>query len=176
MNSTKNDIRSRIAEAMTSLVKFENVWLRKRVSLTTKMRVLDTSIIPTAIYGCEAWTILKHDIQRINAFGMKCLRRILGIHWSDHITNVDICNRTNGKPDFVYNIIKKRQHTWLDHVLRMEGSRLPVVTLQAHAHDTRNKGGQRTRWIDNVLGYSKLSLPQALVLAKDRNRWRNAFS
>jgi hypothetical protein len=174
-NSSAIDIRSRIAQAMAALQKLEYVWKNNRISLMTKLRLLDSTVIPTAIYGCETWTIHKHDMQRIKAFGMKCLRRILGVHWSDHVPNADICFRTNRSEDFVPNIVKKRQHTWLGHVLRMDGERLLLKSLQAHGLDTRKKGRPKTRWLDSVLGYSGLSLPQALIVARNRNDWRRSF-
>ena len=112
---------------------------------------------------------------RIQAFGHKCLRRLLGIYWSDHIPNKEVCERTNHRENFMSYIVMKRQHTWLGHVLRMEPGRLPLVSLQAQFLDTRKRGGQRTRWVDSVLKFSGLSMLQALRLAPDRVGWRVAF-
>jgi hypothetical protein len=40
-----------------------------------------TLIWPVMMYGCESWTIKKRDEERIKAFEMKCIRKILGISW-----------------------------------------------------------------------------------------------
>ena len=48
-----------------------------------KIRVYTTLIL---LYGCEARTILKEDDRRLEAFHMKCQRRILGIKRSDFKT------------------------------------------------------------------------------------------
>ena len=39
------------------------------------------------IYGCEIWTLRKTTLQRINAFEMKCYRKILKILWVENRTN-----------------------------------------------------------------------------------------
>src|SRR2546425_11496406 len=80
-NSSTIDIRSRLAQAMAALQKLDSLWRGKKISLATKLRLLDSNVIPIATYGCETWTILKHDMLRIQAFGHKCLRRLLGIYW-----------------------------------------------------------------------------------------------
>src|SRR3989442_6963839 len=111
---------------------------------------------------------------RIQGFGHKSLRRLLGICRSDHIPNKEVCERTNRRENFMSYIVMKRQHTWLGHVLRMEPGRLPLVSLQAQFLDTRKKGRQKTRWVDSVLKLSGLSMLQALRLEPDRVWWRVA--
>src|SRR5207245_2774480 len=100
-NSSSIDIRSRLAQAMAALQKLDSLWRGKKISLATKLRLLDSNIIPIAIYGCETWTISKHDMLRIQAFGHKCLKRLLGIFWSDHIPNKEVCERTNRRENFM---------------------------------------------------------------------------
>ena len=38
--------------------------------------------LPMAIYGCESWTIEKRDEERIEAFEMKYIRKILRVSWT----------------------------------------------------------------------------------------------
>src|SRR5213083_390835 len=99
-NSSTIDIRSRLAQAMAVLQKLDYLWRGKKISLATKLRLLDSNVIPIATYGCETWTILKHDMLRIQAFGHKCLRKLLGIYWSGHIPNKEVCERTNRRENF----------------------------------------------------------------------------
>ena len=53
----------------------------------TKIRVLKSTVFPTATCGCEAWTINKTDGKLITAFEMKSYRKILRIPWTDRVTN-----------------------------------------------------------------------------------------
>ena len=37
---------------------------------------------PVLLYGCETWTLTMDLRRRLNSFGNRCLRRILGNRWS----------------------------------------------------------------------------------------------
>lgn len=171
-NASATDIRARLAQGMAALAGYQKVWDRYDISLQTKLRLLDTTVIPTAIYGCENWTILKHDRLKIGAFGMKCLRRILNIHWSQKIRNVEVAKQAGRNENFLTSLVDKKQKVWLGHVLRMEGDRLPKVSLQACSLGKLTRGGQKPRWIDAVLKNMGMSLQEALALAQDRYKWR----
>ena len=43
------------------------------------MKIVRAYIFPTAIYGCEGWTLTAADEKKINAFETKCYRRIFRI-------------------------------------------------------------------------------------------------
>ena len=69
------------------------------------------------------------------------------------------------------DLVRKTQHTWLGHVLRMEASGLPLTSLQAHSMAVKKQGGQRVRWVDSVLKHSGLNMLQALKFSQDRDGW-----
>jgi len=54
-------------------------------------------ILPVFLYGAETWSITKAIERRINALDQWCLRHILNITWSEHVTNSEIRRRT-GQP------------------------------------------------------------------------------
>ena len=64
---------------------------------TNKLRVLETVVFPTALYGCEAWTINNTDAKRITSFEMKCYRKILRISWMKKVTNKEVLSRLDMK-------------------------------------------------------------------------------
>ena len=74
---TTPEIRRRLAMATSKLKKMTNIWNGQCIK--TKIRILKSTVFPTAMYGCEAWTISKTDSRRITAFEMKCYRKILKI-------------------------------------------------------------------------------------------------
>jgi exonuclease III len=174
-NSSTTDIRCRIAQALAAVSNLRVIWRNRAISLKTKLRLLDCLVIPTALYGCEAWTMTKADTNRLRAFGMKCLRTVLGITWRDHITNQEITSRTSRAEGYIVNIVQSRQHTWLGHVLRMDGSRLPKMSLQAHAHGTRYRGRPRKSWFNSALECSGLDPTTAVSTANDREYWRGCI-
>jgi len=50
----------------------------KKLSLNMKLRIYQTCILPIVLYGSETWTLLSTDTRRLQAFHIRCQRRILG--------------------------------------------------------------------------------------------------
>lgn len=174
-NTTSTDIRCRTAQALAAATNLQVIWHKTSISLKTKLRLLDCLVIPIALYGCETWTLNSSDTKKLQAFGMKCLRKVLNISWRDHITNKEVAARATRKEEYIVRLVQHRQHTWLGHVLRMQGNRLPKMSLQAHAHNTRYRGRPRKNWIDAVLEGSSLEVKTAIHMAHDRELWRSCI-
>ena len=45
--------------------------------LPTKVRLVKAMVFPVVIYGCENWTVKKVERRRIDAFELRCWRRLL---------------------------------------------------------------------------------------------------
>jgi len=174
-NTSSMDIRCRTAQALAAANNLRVIWQNMRISLKTKLRLLDCLVIPIALYGCETWTLNVSDTKKLQAFGMKCLRKLLNISWHEHISNKEVAARASRTEEYIVNKVQHRQHTWLGHVLRMEGKRLPKMSLQAHAHHTRYKGRPRKSWIDTALEGSGLELKPAIQMAHNRDLWRSCI-
>ena len=46
-------------------------------TLLTKVHLVKAMALPAVIYGCESWTIKKAERQRVDAFELRCWRRLL---------------------------------------------------------------------------------------------------
>jgi len=58
------------------------------LSVPTAIQVYQTLVLPVLTYACETLTLLPlPDIKRLEAFHIKCQRRITKICWLDHIRN-----------------------------------------------------------------------------------------
>ncbi|KAG0723224.1 putative protein in type-1 retrotransposable element R1DM [Chionoecetes opilio] len=56
-----------------------SIWRCRYLCRRTKIRIFKSLVIPVLLYGCETWTLNSDLKRRINAFGNKCLRRIMGV-------------------------------------------------------------------------------------------------
>ena len=51
----------------------------KDMALSTEVRLVKAMVFPVVMYGCESWTVKKAEHQRIDAFELRCWRRLLRV-------------------------------------------------------------------------------------------------
>ncbi|KAG0697185.1 Tetratricopeptide repeat protein 17 [Chionoecetes opilio] len=61
-----------------------SIWRCRYLCRRTKIQTFKLLVIPVLLYGCETWTLNSDLKRRIDAFGNKCLRRIIGYRWDDY--------------------------------------------------------------------------------------------
>ena len=52
-------------------------------------------VFPEIMYGCETWTIKKAECWRIDAFELRCWRRLLRVPWTGRRSNQSILKESN---------------------------------------------------------------------------------
>ena len=68
------------------------------------------------LYRCETWTLTRVLRWRLNSFGTRSLRRILGYRWLDFVSNQRLLRETQMR--FVTCIVRERQLRLYGHVAR----------------------------------------------------------
>ena len=61
----------------------------------TKIHFLLLPTQPVVMYGCESWTTKKAECQKIDAFELKCWRRLLRVPWTARRSNQSILKEIN---------------------------------------------------------------------------------
>ena len=61
---------------MTNL---DSILKSRDITLPTKVRLVKAMVFPVVRYGCESWTIMKAECQRIDAFELLCWKRLLRV-------------------------------------------------------------------------------------------------
>ena len=74
---------------LASILKSRDITLPKKVCLVKAM------VSPVLLYGCDSWTIKKAEHQRIDAFELWCLRRLLRVPWTARRSNQSILKEVN---------------------------------------------------------------------------------
>ena len=72
---------------MTNL---DNLLKSRDIILPRKVRLVKAVVFPIVMYGCESWTIKKAEHQRIDAFELRCWRRLLRVPWTARRSNQSI--------------------------------------------------------------------------------------
>ena len=52
--------------------------------------IVKNMVFPVVMYGCESWTIKKAEYRRMDAFELRCWRRLLRVLWTARRSNKSI--------------------------------------------------------------------------------------
>ena len=146
-----------------------NIW--KSESANLKLKILRACVFPSAIYGCESWTITKADEEKIRAFEIKCYRRILRIPWTIKETNANILRRLGLKTPQLLNIIKKQKLKFFGHIKRHDT--LEKLFLEGKVDGKRGRGRPRRRWSQDIGEWLGSPITEAGRLAKNREMFQD---
>ena len=171
------EVNSRICKASTTFRSLSRVlWLQRKVRVSTKLRLFNSVILPTLLYGLETAVLLEPQIHRLESFTIRCLRTILGVSVWNKKRHTTI--RKMAKQPRISTLLTQRRLRFLGHVSRMEDDRLPKQLLvSAPVGGKRQPGGQKKRWNDVVCDDLKKCSLQSnwRELAQERPSWRSTI-
>ena len=72
---------------MTNL---DSILKGRDITLPTKVHLVKAVVFPVDMYGCENWTVKKAEHRRIEAFELRCWRRLLRVPWTVRRSNQSI--------------------------------------------------------------------------------------
>lgn len=173
--SLDEELNKRIGKAATTMSRLaKRVWNNKKLTEHTKTQVYRACVLSTLLYGSESWTLYAKQEHKLNAFHMRCLRRILNITWQDKVPNTQVLERA-ALPS-IYAILKQRRLRWLGHVIRMEDGRIPKDLLYGElAEGSRAAGRPHLRYKDvckRDLKAVNIDLSTWEETAMKRDTWR----
>ena len=88
--SCEAEIHHRIGAASVIGALRKEVINRRELNKSTKLRVINATVMPTLLYACKTWTLLERHKSKVQAFEMRCLRRMEGVSILDKVRNEDI--------------------------------------------------------------------------------------
>ena len=80
-------------KVMTNL---DSILKSRDITLPTKVRLVKAMVFPVVIYGCENWTVKMAERQRIDAFELRCWRRLLRVPWTVRRSNQSVLKISPG--------------------------------------------------------------------------------
>ena len=177
---TEKDVKNRIALAWVAFAKMKKLLTAKgpRPSTRFRVRLFNATCLSVLLYGCESWTLTGALERDLDVFARKCYRAILAINQHEtHMTNSDLYKKIDQDP--VNFIIKKRQHQFIGHCLRMEENEPAHIyaLYQSDVTDKNRRGRPTTSYREKFrqhlisgLGH-RISLPNKIntPLEKDED-------
>jgi hypothetical protein len=95
------------------------------------LKIHNTLVLPTFLYGSENWTLTASQRRRIEAAEMKLLRPLAGHTLYDHKTNDYI--RSELQITGTLDKIDEYRRNWLQHLQRIPQNRIPLKSWHYRA-------------------------------------------
>ena len=89
-----HEIKRHFLSGQKVMINLDSIWKRRDMTLPTKVHLVKAMVFPVVMYGCESWTINKTECQRIDAFELRCWRRLLRDSWAARRSNQSILKKS----------------------------------------------------------------------------------
>ena len=142
-------------KVMTNLV---SILKSRDITLPTNVRLVKAMVFPVVMYGCESWMVKKAECQRIDAFELWCLRRLLRVPWTARRSNQSILKEISPGVSLEGMMLKLKLQ-YFGHLMRRVDS-LEKTLMLGGIENRRRRGRQRMRWLDSITDSMDVSLSE----------------
>ena len=85
-----HEIKRRLLLGRKVMTNLDSIFKSRDITLPIKVHLVKAMVFPVVICGCESWAIKKVEHRRIDAFELRCWRRLLRIPWTTRRSNQSI--------------------------------------------------------------------------------------
>jgi len=120
----------------------------RKVRTESILKINNTLVLPTFLYGSENWTLTALQRRRIEAAEIKLLRPLSGYTLYDHKTNDSV--RRELQTECILDRIDRYRRYWLLHLQRMPLNHIHLKSYHYRPQGRRTIGRPKKRWREQL--------------------------
>ena len=182
----KEDVKRRKQLSNSAIYKLKNIWIGKdKINHNIKIKLYKALVKSILTYNCGTWALAQTELNKLDAFHRKQLRKVLNIYYPTKISNKTLYKKCNEKP--LSNHILESGCRLFGHILRRNEGIPANKAMQLyyfHRTEKRFRGRSTTTLLviinkdlsqiqDNLPLKSIDDLKYLRSLAQDRDQWKS---
>ena len=167
IRTTAQDMHVRKGMAWQALNSMTKCW-KSNLSRRTKVRLFKATVESVLLYGCETWTMSKALNCVIDGFYTRLLRKVFGISWKSHTTNLELY----GDMPKISSIIRERRLRFAGHIHRHDDQLAHDLLFWSPLHGKRHRGRPNLSYKDVLYTDTGMTLDELKLVMMDRKKWK----